>query len=241
MDGSQSSQSYLVVAKNPEKGLQLGIRILVGSHHRHLVVGFRLRSARIPGEQGASPAEGWGFPWTKKDLNRASLVTMIAMERKHNEAQLLPGDLKAIRFAGKVYNFLAAQVTEEQWAIDQDAMADWIMARIGEEAAKFSQEAYDPAVKLAALEAKAVEFNTWYYKQMEELEAAIASMEQHDMPPIKGALVQEFVGEGAMYDAINTAAQLGGIKLGDVSEPALGTSDDDDSNEEGLEEDDGDD
>jgi hypothetical protein len=149
MIGTEGSLDYLIIAKDPAAGLQLGIKTMIGTGEQDgksaILVGFRLRSARIPGSNVASfgdeqpaekkqPHEGWAFPWEKAGPShtgpRASLIRTIALARSPDEAGWVFDDLDHVRFFGKVQEFLLSQVPEEQLVVTTDDITDYIKASI---------------------------------------------------------------------------------------------------------------
>ena len=146
MIGTGGGMDYLIVARNPDKGVQLGIKPLFGAGSTEngpaIIVGFRLRAARIPGanvaqmegEAAASvdPWDVWDFPWEKCGMSntgiRASLIRSMALSRSPEDARWLFDDLDHVRFFGKVQQFLADHVPEEQFVVTTDDAADYFRA-----------------------------------------------------------------------------------------------------------------
>lgn len=207
MIGSGGGLDYLVIARNPATGLQLGIKTLVGSGmvegKQAILVGFRLRSAYIPGSGGSvtsiggdqieasqvtdkkQPHEGFPFPWESVGESatgdRASLVRTVALNRTPEEAKWVFDDLDHIRYFGKLQAMLHEHVPDENWIITDDDLSDYIRASIYPTILAMSA-GNDPAKKLELLE-MAKQKNAEHFKQFEDqynaqkasLEAEIAA------------------------------------------------------------------
>jgi hypothetical protein len=205
MIGTDGNYDYLKIASNPEKGLQLGLKVLWTAVNQNgqprLAVGFRLRAARIPQDpQSGDPPTGWAFPWEQVDSQRASLVRLLVLERSPEEAVGMLEDLKAIRYGYKVRQFLQEHADVEGWTVAPDDLDDYLMTMI-EEGVMALMANFDPRARLKLLHAKKVEFDAWYETQVK---AAEDQLKAHNLaePELKGALT-ELVSAGEISASVN--------------------------------------
>lgn len=200
MIGSQGGMDYLVIARNPETGLQLGIKTLftqgILEGKQAMLVGFRLRCAYIPGSGGSvhgitgdeinasqvtdkkEPHEGWAFAWEQvggsNTGDRASLVRTVALNRTPDEAKWIYDDLDHIRYFGKLQAMLHEQVSDEHWLITDDDLTDFIKASIYPSILSMAA-ATDPAEQLKLLELKMIKHkeHSAHFEQQYEAQKAI--------------------------------------------------------------------
>jgi hypothetical protein len=146
MIGSEGGMDYLIFAKNPEKGVQLGIKALFGQGKVEgnvaVLVGFRLRAAYIDGSNVQSIDEDkpeqvtpWGaydFPWETRGMSntgyRASLVRTLPLARTADDAGFIFDDLDHVRFFGKLLQFLHDKVPEEQFVVTDEDVKNYLTA-----------------------------------------------------------------------------------------------------------------
>jgi hypothetical protein len=177
MIGSEGGMDYLILAKNEETGLQLGLKPMFGVGNvqgkQTVLVSFRLRSARIPGTGGQviamgdaqsegepnslkDPHEGWDFPWERVGDShtgpRASLIRTAVLARTQNEAQFVFDDLDHIRFYGKVMDFLHQHIPEEQFAVTDEDITSFLKASYYPQVLGLQASAGDPHKQLEMLE-----------------------------------------------------------------------------------------
>lgn len=204
MKGTEGNLDYIVIAKQPEKGLQLGLKVLWGLAEKDgstkVVVGLRLREARIPevvpmGEfskvtEPKDPGQGWSFDWERVNHKRASLIRVLMMERGPDEIQLLMADLKSIRFGYKALAFVQAKSLPEQWVLNVDQLNDYIIGALAE-GINQAAAAVDPVAKLEFLNTQKTKFDTWFDQQVAETQKAIddlGAVEKGETPDPMGAL-----------------------------------------------------
>lgn len=216
MIGTGGTPDYLIIGKRPELNLQLGLKVLIGvggnsEEAKSILVGFRLRSAVIPGftpeaevhslvegetdkpqvVQG-QPAEGWAFPWERNGYSatghRAALDRLIALNRTLSDASFVYEDLEQIRFYGKVMNFLREHLPVEQWAVTEDELIEYIKVSLYEPLTAM-QAATDPVKELELLEhnwqtkqEQFAQYETAYKEKKAELEAKIAAAAEGGEP-----------------------------------------------------------
>ena len=164
MYGTQGGLDYIILAKRPDVNLQLGIKPLISIGTDKTSVGFRLRSAPIPGTvvdmsvpllPGADtagqviqgyPATGWSFPWEKSSDERASLVRMFTYDRGASEIAFLWQDMKAHRFYGKLTAFLMEKVEADHLQVTPEDLNGFFQAILCDPVFKVASK-YDPALK----------------------------------------------------------------------------------------------
>lgn len=206
MIGTGGGMDYLVIAKNPKTGLQLGIKTLVGQGvvegKTAILVGFRLRSAYIPGADMGTivglggetieasevtdkkqPHEGYPFAWenvgNSPTGDRASLIRTVALNRTPEEAKWVYDDLDHIRFFGKLQAMLHEHVPDEQWVITDDDLSDYIRASIYPTLTGMEAQ-HDPAKMLEFLKLQKSQHSNALDEKIKALEAQVEAKPAED-------------------------------------------------------------
>lgn len=246
MIGSGGGMDYLIVAKDEAKGLQLGIKTLIGGGvvegKSSILIGFRLRSARIPGSNVASigdeakemslPHEGWSFPWESVGASntgdRASLVRTLALARTSAEANWVFDDLDHVRFFGKVQAFLLEHVDASQLVVTTDDITNYIKASIYPVLLNMQAQSGDPVKQLEMLE---LQWDTMvkdhaaakesYETKKADLLAKIAEMEAGEAPtyhPKAHFAEDELIPMDGVANAMLSGAKpkLSAVQTGDI-------------------------
>jgi hypothetical protein len=208
MVGTEGGMDYLIVAKNPEKGVQLGIKALFGQGSVEgvsaILVGFRLRAALIPGSnvtsldeqepQGSEyPWDVYDFPWEATGMShtgyRGSLVRTLPLARNMNDAGFILDDLDHVRFFGKLLQFLHDKVPEEQFVVTDDDVKNYLLAAYYPAILALEAASGDPRKQLEALdlawETKVknhAEHQANYEKARAELLEKIAALDAAEPP-----------------------------------------------------------
>jgi hypothetical protein len=149
MIGTGGGMDYLIVAKNPEKGIQLGVKALIGKGHvdgkKAILCGIRLRSAFIDPQNAnvanfsggdeqeiGNPAEVYPFNWESVGQTstgfRASLIRTLPLARGMEEAGWVLDDLDHVRFFGKLSAMLREHVPEEQFVVTDEDIKNYLIA-----------------------------------------------------------------------------------------------------------------
>lgn len=235
MIGTMGGWDYIILAKRPEVNLQLGIKPLIMIGTNQCQIGFRLRSAPIPGTVGLNmdvpllpgadgdpqkatqgyPSTGWAFPWEKVSEERASLVRFFTYQRQASQIKHLFKDMKQHRFYGKVTSFLMEQVDGMQLQVTPDEIHEWFQAIFSESVIKVAMH-HDPSLNAQNL----LDESAQQHAESKALEAIGAEPDPEADPDYQPITTD---------DPLSTAEQM----LGDVNpfKVISGGADEDDDNE----------
>lgn len=153
MIGTCGGMDYLIVAKDPQSGVQLGIKALIGlgavGDDQAILCGFRLRAAYINPHDGPNnvtsietegeekpeakmPWEVFDFPWENTGLSntgyRGSLIRTLPLARTAEDAGWVLDDLDHVRFFGKLAQFLHDKVPDELFVVTEEDIKNYLIA-----------------------------------------------------------------------------------------------------------------
>jgi hypothetical protein len=158
MIGTSGGMDYLIIAKDPVNGVQIGIKplVAVGSveGNNALIFGFRLRAAYIPDAEptdnvvtlqpsdGAAPKADdteklqpqvvYPFEWENIGHTgtgyRASLNRSVAFNRTPEDAEWAFQDMDHTRFFGKLAALLHSNIPDAQWVVTDEDVKGYMTA-----------------------------------------------------------------------------------------------------------------